>query len=284
MNYARAKILDKIRTVPSMPVAAIKVIRLLADSEVDLTTVARIIEVDPGMTSNLLRLANSSYFGCPQSVGSVKEALVRLGMNNVLRLLLPLTVAPTIRHPVHGYDLQSGALLEHSVAVAVGSVELAQAMKILPPKDTFTAAILHDVGKILLGTFIQVEAEQIQRILSREGATFEEAEREVLGIDHAEAGAVLLESWNCPAPIVEVARWHHLPESIPGENLMVSLVHVADGLSMMQGIGAGLDGLNYRLSEPVLGKLHLSQEAVERVSCRMLEGLAELKVLFESVK
>jgi putative nucleotidyltransferase with HDIG domain len=277
----REEILARIRSIPAMPAGAFRVLSLVQNPDVDMAILTRAIEFDPGLTSNLLKVANSAFFGCPRSVGSVREAIVRLGMNNLRRMLGPLAVAPIVRRPVKGYDLPAGALMEHSVAVAVGAEALQKALKMESPKETFTAALLHDIGKILLGTFVEVDAAEIRRIAFEGGLSFEIAEDKVLGIDHAEAGAALLESWNCPKEIAEVARWHHEPEACPTPNPVVSLVHISDAISMMQGIGTGADGLNYRMSEGVVDRWKLTGEIVEAVACRMLGELEEMRDAFD---
>jgi len=273
----RDEILAKIKGVPSIPAGAFQVLRLLQDPEVDVARLTKTIEYDPGLTTNLLRMANSALFGAPRSIGSVREAIVRLGINNLRKMLGPMAVAPVVRKPLRGYDLPAGALLDHAVAVAVGVDALARELRIAAPRETFTAALLHDIGKILLGTFIEVDADEIRKAAFDGKISFERAEEAVLGIDHAEAGAVLLESWNCPAEIAAVARWHHRPDEAPEGGNAIRLVHIADAISMMQGIGAGSDGLNYRMSDATVGCLKLTDETVELVAYRMVSELTEMR-------
>jgi len=276
----REEILSKVSSVPSIPSSATQAIHLLQDPEVDIHELTRIIEFDPGLTANLLCLANSACFGAAQSIDSVRGALVRLGMNRFFQLVVTTATAPTLQLPVKGYDLPPGTLWEHSVAVALGTEELASALGLTPPEYTFTAGLLHDVGKILLGTFVDVDAFPVQEIAFEEHVSFEVAEQQVLGIDHAEVGAFLLESWNLPPGIVEAVRWHHLPESFSGNSMVVDLVHIADALLMMEGIGAGSDGLNYLPSRQVAKRLNLTIHIAEAVCCKVLTRLDELDELF----
>ncbi len=273
-------IIARLDDIPALPAAALDVIRLVQDPDVDMSTLTRAIEFDPGLTTNLLRLANSAYFGCPRSIGTVREAVVRLGMWNVSRLLLPLAVAPVVRLDVRGYDLLPGALLDHSIAVAAGAQAIADERKATFPRETFTAALLHDVGKIVLGSFVEVDFREIEAVALRENQPFEEAERAVLGIDHAEAGAMLLERWNCPESIVIASRWHHRPEDCVSGGAALALVHLADAISILEGIGAGSDGLRYRVSESIFASWALPEEAVERVACRMVAAVSEAKGMY----
>ncbi len=276
----RNEILSKVSSVPSLPGSATQAIQLLQDPDVDMEELARVIEYDPGLTANLLRLVNSPYFGTPRSASSVKEALVRLGTNDFFQLVVASAVAPMLRLAVKGYELPPDDLWEHSVAVAIGSGELAAVLGLTPPDHTFTAGLLHDIGKILLGTFVEVDALPIMEIALEGGVPFEVAEQQVLGIDHAEVGAFLLESWNLPPCIVEAVQWHHMPECFPGDSPVVDLIHIADALSMIEGIGTGSDGLHYRLSGQAAKRLNLKPQIMEAVGCKVLARLDELGDLF----
>jgi putative nucleotidyltransferase with HDIG domain len=280
----RDEVLAKVRTIPALPTAAARVIILLRDPDVDIKEVIRTIEYDPGLTSNVLRLANSAYFAGPRTISSLRDAIVRLGLNRVFQLVITSAIAPVARQAVKGYDLPPLQLLSHSVAVAVGVEELATRLKRPAPPATFTAGLLHDLGKIILGTFVEIDAAPILSLAYRERISFEVAENQVLGINHAEAGAALLERWNLPVTIVDVVRWHHEPESFTGETLAMDLVHAADHLSLGSGIGVGIDGLNYHPSPVVMSRLMLKADVAEAVLCHMIDAIKEIGALFEAPK
>jgi len=278
----RETILAQVRAIQGLPVATGEIVRMVEDPDVEIGAVVRAIEHDPGLTSNVLRLSNSSYFAGPRTIGSVRDAIVRLGLNRVFQLALASSIAPLATAPVKGYDLPAGDLLIHSIAVAVGAEQLAQALELRPPPSTFTAALLHDVGKIVLGTFIEVDAKPILALAFEHQLSFEMAEAEVMGISHAEVGAVILEQWNLPPAVVEVVRWHHQPERFSGDTLAVDLVHVADSLATLSGIGAGVDGLNYRPSGESVARLRVTTRINEVVVNRILTGLEDLRAVFEA--
>lgn len=276
----REEILEKVRSIPSLPAAASKVVQLLQDPEVSMDELMQTIELDPNLTTNVLRLANSAYFGGPRSVSSLREAIVRLGMNRILQMVMATAIAPIAGRPVRGYDLQAGELLRACVAVALGTEFLAEALNRRVPNYAFTAALLHDLGKIILGTFVEVDAEPILRLAYEDKLSFEKAERQILGIDHAETGAALLEHWNIPTCVVEVVRWHHDPDAFPGDTEVVDLVHLADHITISAGIGAGQDGLNYRPSESVLARVNLSTETAEIVVSKIITTMEGFESLF----
>jgi putative nucleotidyltransferase with HDIG domain len=274
-------ILSRIKKVPAIPTAAVRVSRMLQDPEVNINDLARVIEHDPALAANVLRIANSVYFSGPRSVGSIREAIMRMGTNRVFSLTVASAIAPVAGLEVRGYDLQPGELWHHSVNTAVCVDQLIETLGIKAPESAFTAGLLHDIGKVVLGTFVEVDAGPIMQLAFDEGLPFEEAEKRVLGISHPEVGALLLESWNLPKTIVDAVRWHQEPENYCGaDQKIIDLVHAADALSMMGGIGTGSDGLNYRVSKVVADRLGLNNKIAETVVIRMMDGLDEIEVLF----
>ena len=246
----RNNILAKVRTVPSMPSVVIKLRQYLSDPDVSFDELAKVIEFDPGLTANLLQLANSAYFGWSGKIKTVKDAITRLGTNRIFQMVLCMSVAPLVRKPVKGYDMESDGLWQHSIATAICAEELAKSLRISESDEAFTAGLLHDMGKILLGTFIEVDDKPIKDLVETESLSFNEAERQVLGIDHAEAAAELLQYWKLPENVVAAARWHHDPSQAEEKHRnIVDLVHVADILCIRMGWGIGTDGPLYCLDE-----------------------------------
>jgi putative nucleotidyltransferase with HDIG domain len=215
-------------------------------------------------------------------VSTVKDALFRLGTNQVFQLVVAATVGKMTQTPVNGYDLSGGDLWDHLVGTAIASTKLAQTLKVKIPSYTFTAALTHDVGKVVLGTFVEVNAESIRQLAYEEKMSFERAERKVLEIDHAEVGALLLERWNLPDYLVDVVRWHHQPENYNGKDpLAANVVHVANALCLMAGVGAGLDALSYKPSPHAMEQLGLDMMLLDDIVYNVLTELMETRKLFK---
>lgn len=276
----RENVLERIREMPQLPASATQVLQMVENPDAKTEDLARAIEYEPSLALNVLRLANSAYFGRPRSVSSVREAIIRLGMKNIVRLVLSCAVAPMQEQEVTGYGLRSGELWEHSISVAVAAETLAKMLGKQTPEHTFTAGLLHDVGKIALGTFVEQYLSRMNEYALQNKLPFEEAERQIIGIDHAEAGAILVESWGLPSCIVDVVRWHQEPEQAPSQDLVLDLVHAADALILTGGVGAGNDGLNYRLSRSVVTRLGVSIHVAEAVACMTMSAVEELKSVF----
>lgn len=278
----KERILATVKSVPSLPSVVMKLRKYLNDPEVSFDELAQVIQYDPGLTANVLQLANSAYFGWAGTISSVKEAITRLGTNRVFQMVLCMSVAPLVSKPIKGYDINAGALWEHSIAVAVCAEQLALALKMEKSENAFTAGLLHDMGKVVLGTFVEVDDEPIREIVHSDNLSFDEAEKMVLGIDHAEVAAVLLEDWKLPTDVIEVARWHHQPSKAPElSQPMVDLVHVADILCLNVGWGSGSDGLQYRLDERANDRLGIRAGLGEEVILKVMTGMDDLKDMYK---
>jgi putative nucleotidyltransferase with HDIG domain len=180
--------------------------------------------------------------------------------------------------PVPGYDLPPGELWRHSIAVSVAAEGLVKELKIVAAEEIFTAALLHDVGKLIMGDFVKDDISKIKMAISQ-GISFEMAENIVLGTDHAEVGAKVLTKWALPAEIVHAVRWHHNPESAESADTMLDVVHVANVLCLMIGIGVGTDGLQHQPSSVVTRRLGIEPVHLEKVASQTLQWVNEISDL-----
>lgn len=275
----RKIILAQVKRLPVLPSSVQKAMELLRDPEVDMGRLAETLRHDPGITANILRLANSAYFGAVHRITTLRDAVVRLGAKRVSQLLLTVAVAPRISGEVDGYDLPPCALLEQSLAVAIASELVAAECGVEAPAHTFTAGLLANVGKIVMDHFLGVDGENITELAEHQGISFEEAERRILGTDHVEVGAELLTCWNLPGEIVDVVRYRLTPDACPHPNLALDLVHAGDAIARLTGMGQGLDGMQYKVSEAVVARLGLKDSAVEKIMTMLLEHVTIVKEL-----
>ena len=271
----KREIISKMKSFPSMSGITAKVLKLLDDPDARASQVEPLLKQDPSLTANLLKLTNSAYFGLPSKIGSVRHAVAMLGWKKLSKLVVTACVKSVTDQKIPGYDLPSGVLWQHSIAVSVTAEGLMRELKIAESDEIFTAALLHDLGKLILGGFVEKELEEIERVTAR-GIPFQMAEQEVLGTDHAEIGALMLESWSFPPKLVSAVRWHHDPDSAPETSSMTDIVHVANVLCLMIGIGVGVEGLHYEPSVLATKRLGIKQTQLELIASQTLEWAKEL--------
>jgi putative nucleotidyltransferase with HDIG domain len=273
--------LSRVKALPTLSTAALRLSDLARDPRSSAADFERVIKPDPALTANLLRVANSAYFGLRSRVESVKQAVTVLGITRVSEVAAAAAFAPIIPAKLPGYDVEASAFWLHSVAVAVLSERLAAELKMARPGLTFTAGLLHDIGKLAIGIFVSQESGEILGRV-RGGLAFASAEREVLGVDHAEVGALVAEAWRLPAVIGAVARWHHAPDGAPEtvERPLVDLIHAADGLAHALGLGADVGELARQVAPGTEARLGIRARRLERVAGASLDAIHEMAGLF----
>jgi putative nucleotidyltransferase with HDIG domain len=257
-----------------MPGTAVKLLGLIDDPAMRVSQIEEILRHDPGLTANVLRLANSAYFGIPSKVGSIRQAVILLGLKRLIQMVIAACVSAIMDKSVPGYDLPPGELWRHSIATSVAAEGLVKVLKVEAAEEIFTAALLHDVGKLVLGDFVKDEFKQIDTAVSQ-GISFEMAEKIVLGTTHADVGARILTKWLLPPEIVNAVQFHHAPEASKQPGNMLDIVHVANFVSMMIGIGIGRDGLQHQPSVEVTERLGVETEHLEKVASQTMQWVKE---------
>ncbi len=167
--------------------------------------VARIIEQDPSICAKLLQMSNSGFFRLARPIVKVEDAIVYLGYNMIKNLVLSTEVfSKTVGKKK---DASQKKLQEQSRLTAHLALQLAPDKRVR--EDAFLAAILHDIGQVVLATAKDDYPKDIERIVQEEGLAFHEAERRNYGVSHAEVGAYLLGLWGVPFNVVEAVAYHH---------------------------------------------------------------------------
>ncbi len=276
MSY-REHIEQHIDSFPEMPPLCQNLLGYLNDPDVDFKTIKDIIQFDPGLTANILKMANSVHFGAARQVNSLQTALARLGTKSVFELILSLNVSSRLQGGLPGYGLQANDLLRHSIWTAVASQELANILTMKHTGMIFTTGLLHDLGLLLLDPYIKTERTQFNRTLETQDKSFDQAERDILGMDHAEAGAKILERWHLGPEIVAGVRWHHQPEEALEFQELIYLIHLADMLSLSEGIGTGIYGLQFTVSSKTITTLGLRKKHLETAASTTLDKMRELE-------
>lgn len=275
------QVLQRVRKLPTLSSTMARLWALAKDERASAADFERVIRPDPALTANLLRVANSAYFGLRCRAESVRQAVTLLGLKRVCELASSVAFAPVVPDRLPGYDVDATAFWTHSVAVAVLAERLAAEVRAGPPDMLFTAGLLHDIGKLVVGSLLaEHEGAILEKV--RQGQTFVDAERAVLGVDHAELGATVAQAWCLPPAATWAARWHHRPQEVPPEadRTLVGLVHAADALSHAMGLGADKGELARGVDGAVEAELGMKPRRLEAVAGRSLEGIQEIASLF----
>lgn len=273
----KQEIISQVNMLPSMPTTVVQMGRILSDPETEIEDIVEVVQYDPGFTANVLKLANSAFLGFPRQVGSLKEAVIRIGTHKVYQIAVANTLKPLMNRDIKGYELASGEFWRHSIAVAVAAEEITR-MTVKTGADSFTGGLLHDVGKLIVSNYLQENREKFEE-KKKNIESFDAAEKELLGVDHAEVGATVLERWNIPEPLIDAVRFHHQPRKAKRNQVTVDQIHVGDAICLSAGIGIGSDELQYQIASDSVERLSLSSEDIQMVMSRTLEKMSDFEKL-----
>lgn len=256
--------------IPPFPKVAMQVLKMLEDPKVLPKDMAEVIQYDSAITANLLKSCNAAYFGLSRKVSSLDEALVLLGQDALREILIASTSARFYKGAAgDGYQLEQGDLWKHSVATAIMAKSISRHFPGVDPGTAFTAGLLHDIGKRFLSSFV---ASDFQKIMDRtyiDGLSFMEAEHEILGMDHAELGSLILRKWDFAEEMIEAVKMHHDPQALTKEPL-TALVAMANTLVISIGIGVGADGLSGAMQGEGLKRFGISNPDLDRYMSNLL--------------
>ncbi len=278
------RILKSIDAIPAFPATGNKVAQLLGRVDYSVLEVANVIKYDPSITANILKMANSAYFGSQHKISTINDAVMYLGQKNLLRAIQTAGVSKYYKKGVSGYYDKASDLWEHSVAVALMSQILSK--KITGEENTtlYTAALLHDVGKIIMGEFVRDEMRKITYLVAEHHMSFLEAEEMVLGINHADLGGKIAEHWNFPIEIRDAVAFHHRPDLLEKtDKIMPWIVYMADEACLMLGIGSAVEGLAQRAVGELLKKFNLRMRDLEQSMLLLSDDLKSARELLSIV-
>lgn len=253
------EIISRVEDIPTLPDTITRIIQLTDDANSTVQDIEREVLKDQSLTTKILRLANSAYYGYPRTISTISQATVLLGFQTVRSMALSATVSNILDKELEGYALESKALLRQSQACAMISRFLAKKLRFSKAENAYVAGLLRDIGKVILNYYITEQYQQVINEVETRGITFLEAEETILGFNHAEVGAKIAEKWNLPEELVEAIAYHHTPDRAKVNEKMTAIVHVSDAMIMMMGMGLGIDGLAYRFSPHALELLKLDE-------------------------
>ena len=251
----KRKILGSIKDLPPMPKIIYKAREVMANPKSGFKEIAEVIETDQAIAAKVLQVANSAYYGLSGMVSSIHQATVVLGHKTLEQLITMVSATSLLGSNLKGYRMGSGALWQHSLAVALCSRAIAKDRAPSLENDAFSVGLIHDAGKLALDRYLLERSAQVDQAL-KTGITFLEVEKQVLGFDHTELASDLCAKWKLPENHVNAMRYHHEPSASDG-NQLAFIVHTANYIAQECNIGNSPTGARYELDPEALSFLSL---------------------------
>jgi putative nucleotidyltransferase with HDIG domain len=274
------QVLKSLKTLPPFPLVAQRALLLLNQTEVSIQELVDIVKFDPAITANVLRISNSAFFGLRREIHSLHQALLLLGTQELLKIIIASGATRLFCRSTPGYFSDRLGLWRHSVSVALMANLLARELDHPERATSFTAGLLHDIGKVVLSLYVDQKFSEIMEVVDGRGVSFQAAEKEVLGIDHAQLGGEMARLWDFPDRLRLVINLHHLDKPEAFADDMVLLVYLADLLVLMFGQDLGADGLAYDGYPEVLRHFHMRERDLEKILLNFGSAWQEAQVIF----
>lgn len=262
MEKVIEKVKASIEKMPSLSPLTHKIISVANNRNSSAQDLTDVIQLDPVLTAKVLKMVNSSYFGLPQQIKSLKQTIVLLGINTVKNVALSSSLTGKVKF--QGKTSLSGDdFWQHSLGVAVASKMIAKAVGVDVKylEEYFIAGLIHDIGKVLINNFFTDEMNQILDLSSQKKMSIIDAEKKILQLSHEEIGIAIGKKWNFETALLFAVGKHHNPPVKSSSAIYPMIVCVADTLVKILKIG--FSG-NYKIdpiSNEVWEALKLDEEA-----------------------
>lgn len=267
-------ILDGIENLDPLPVTARRLTATMDDKNCSIHEIAKIVEYDPAVAANIVRIANSAAFAGRYEVEKVREAVIRLGTGNLLTIVLDGCLR-FLKSDAPLYDLSEEEFHQHSAASSLFIKALSKEAACALPPAASVAALLHDIGKLIMVRYMKADLSSLLSLCKEKEISFVQAEQEILGCDHAEVGGAIAQKWGFPHEITEAIAKHH-QVSPEGNGIVLDAVMLANYAAKSMGAGLGAEGLNISMDYAgSRNRLGLSIEGFERACAQTAIWLME---------
>ncbi len=274
---------DKVKHLTPVSHAALNLVGLLNNPTTGNDAIVYVLKFDNVLTAKLLRACNSPFFGLDEPVSSVEQAVFLLGHQQILHIALSIAFSSIMNAPLPGHAAEAKELWQHSLITALAAENIAKNNTFITADASvaFTAGLLHDIGNLVLNhTLTPDRVSAIQARMAQGGLARSAAERAVLGVDHAEVGRCLLQSWRLPDKILEAVGNHHQPVSQPQPQLS-SLVHAANCLAHQIGTDLGWEAFIGHADPGVVKALGINPEMLDALLIAAHDSMSQVQNLMK---
>jgi HD-like signal output (HDOD) protein len=255
-----------------LPASVTRLATIVARENWNVSEVEEVVSLDQALTARLLRLANSAASASRMPIGTVRGAVVRMGIGAILSIATAASVQRRIQQPIPQYGLSEGELWRHSAASALAAEALGAFCEEAVPPESLAAALLHDIGKTILARFMAPDLLiLLGEARQRGGSTSLRAEVEVLGVHHGELGGLIAQHWKLPVRLVRGIIYHHSPQE--GDDPVCDVVYLANIAAKKAGAGRFVIEEDAKVESSALDRVRLTEagfdKLCEQVSLRM---------------
>ena len=275
--------IESITDLPTLPVVVSKISSQIANPSTNAADIGKLIEQDQALTSKVLRLVNSAYYGFPKQIKSIQHAVVILGFNKVKTIIMTASVFGAFKgRKSVSLDLQR--FWQHSLGVAISSKVVAEQIGASHiAEDAFIGGLLHDIGKVVMDQYQPNVYGPIVKYANDKGILLLDAENEVMGVNHASVGEWMMEKWRLPPSIVHMVSDHHSPDKTTERRELIASIHLGDILARAIGIGNGGDNRMPTINQTVATNYGIDGKFFDVVVARIIGEVGRAEDFFSLI-
>ena len=271
--------INTVKQLPPAPGVLPELLALLNRPNIDASKIVRLISFDPGMSVAVLQATNSAFFATGSPTADIQEAVQRLGFAQIYQIVCAVTGGKSLAPAQQGYGIDRGELWKHSVTAAVAAQLIAR-RKGEDENTVFTATLLHDIGKVVLSEALTKKYDRVIEEVEKNQLSLQEAEKKLLGVEHAEIGGRLLARWKFPSNVVSAVWFHHNPKAAAPSEKLAAYVYLGDLVAHFMGHGFGHAAFAMKGRSEALGILDLEAEALPLLMIETYQKMETVNTLF----
>ena len=280
------KVIESIDQLPALPAIVAKLIQIVNSPESSADDASRLIEKDPGLTSKMIRLANSAFYGIPRSISSVSSAVVILGFNTIRSLVLSASVMKIFAGS-HKTAIDKERFWMHSITTAMAAKTIVRHfinVRMMDPESVFCSGILHDIGKLIFNEYMTDEYLEACKYAEDNKISLYDAETKVLGINHAAIGKIVSDKWSLPIDLEYSLTYHHDPSAADQLQELVATVHYADILAHEMGASLRDNEPLTLINDNYRSILRVTDADHEKIKQALVENIEKSSEFFSIIK
>lgn len=266
--------------LPPMPAVVPRLLNLLRDVDADPSQIADLVKIDPSLAAQVLRLANSAFYGFAEQVYDLDAAIQRIGFSETFRLVAMVCGKEVLDRSLQPLGFDPGQLWEHSLSAGFVMEKLAQETR-RETASAYTTGLLHAIGKIILGSHKSLNYGRVFDLVKAEGISLDQAERAVLGTDSAELGAALLRRWNFGEEICVPVCYQNRPLETADYKDAACMLHLSVWVVASLGYNYGKFAWAFEAQEGAREAIKIPEERLEAFLLTAHERITHVKSLLK---
>lgn len=275
------KAIIKVGEIATLPEVTVKIIQIVENPKSTARDLHEVIKNDPALSTRLLKVVNSAFYGLPGQIATIDRAIVLLGLSAVKNIAIAASMTRLFHGGVAIEGFSGKDVWRHAISVAVGSRLLTAAQGKPSVEEGFLAGLIHDLGLLVER---QVYAQEVVQILGgkKDGVgSFIDMEHKIIGADHQAFGMALATKWRFPAHLCNTIGYHHKPEALADANRgLAEIVHVADILACNAELGFSETAGTTEVSDEMLDLIDISREKLAEIIEELPEQVSMTEAIF----